>query len=270
MSDRPEPGLEPDLDRANAARMYDYLLGGSLNFAVDRDAAENALAHYPHLRDVAQSNRRFLGRAVRWCLDDGVHQFLDLGSGIPTAGNVHEIAHRSDPAARVAYVDNEPVAVQASRTVVADLDTVSITRADLRTPAAVLGAPTVTGLLDLDRPVAVIAVAVLHFVPGDLAELLDAYRAVLAPGSVVVLSHSSDDVDDPALARQVREAAATYANTSTSATLRTRAEIVAALGGADRLVGPGLVDVVDWPRAEPGTDRTGIYGAVARVATAAR
>ena len=261
MGDR---GELPDLERANSARMYDYLLGGSQNFAADREVAERALSRYPQLRTVARQNRAFLGRGVRWCLDQGLRQFLDLGSGIPTIGSIHQIAHQLDPTARVAYVDNEPVAVEASRAVLAGLDTVSITQADLRSPDLVLTAPAVAGLLDLTRPVAVTALAVLHFVPDDLDTLLAGYRSALAPGSILMLSHSSDDVDDPALARHVREAAGTYRNTTTAATLRSRARIRQALGGPDRLVEPGLVDIVDWPRPQPGQPRTGIYGALAR------
>ncbi|MET0190694.1 MAG: SAM-dependent methyltransferase, partial [Pseudonocardia sediminis] len=135
--------LVPDLERANAARMYDYLLGGAHNFAVDREAADRALARRADLGEVARANRRFLGRVVRRCLDDGIDQFLDLGSGVPTVGNVHEIAHAAAPDARVAYVDIEPVAVAAGRSLVAGSDLVTVTHGDLREPAAVLGAPTV-------------------------------------------------------------------------------------------------------------------------------
>ncbi|RZT86775.1 O-methyltransferase involved in polyketide biosynthesis [Pseudonocardia sediminis] len=257
--------LVPDLERANAARMYDYLLGGAHNFAVDREAAEHALARRADLGEVARANRRFLGRVVRRCLDEGIGQFLDLGSGVPTVGNVHEIAHAGAPDARVAYVDIEPVAVAAGRSLVAGSDLVTVTHGDLRDPAAVLGAPTVAQHLDLTRPVAVLAVAVLHFVPGDLTALLAGYRDALVPGSVLALSHGSDDVDDPELAARVRAGVEAYRGTASEAHLRTRAEIVDALGGADALLPPGLVDLEDWPDAQDTRPATGMVGAVARI-----
>ncbi|MDN5914079.1 MAG: SAM-dependent methyltransferase [Pseudonocardia sp.] len=257
--------LVPDLERANAARMYDYLLGGAHNFAVDREAADRALTRRADLAEVARANRRFLARAVRWCLDHDVDQFLDLGSGVPTVGNVHEIAHGYAPGARIAYVDIEPVAVAAGRSLVSGSDLVTVTHGDLRQPDSVLGAPTVAGLLDLTRPVAVLAVAVLHFVPGDRTALLDGYRRALAPGSVLALSHGSDDVDDPELAARVRAGVEAYRGTASEAHLRTRAEIVDALGGEDRLVPPGLVELEDWPVPQSARPGTGMFGALSRL-----
>ncbi|MCD2195446.1 SAM-dependent methyltransferase [Actinomycetospora endophytica] len=130
-----------DFERANAARIYDYILGGSHNFAVDREQAARTMAAYPDITRSAQANRAFLGSVVRWCLERGIDQFLDLGSGVPTVGNVHEIAHAIDPGVRIAYVDFEPVAVAHAQEITADLPSVTVTRADVRDPESVFAAP---------------------------------------------------------------------------------------------------------------------------------
>jgi hypothetical protein len=249
-----------DFERANAARIYDYILGGSHNFAVDRDQAARTMAAYPDIARSAQANRAFLGSVVRWCLSHGVDQFLDLGSGVPTVGNVHEIAHAIDPGARVAYVDFEPVAVAHAQEITADLPRVTVTRADIRDPDSVLDAPGVIDLLDLARPVGLLMVAVLHFVADHAAALVARYRDALAPGSVVAMSHNSDDQDDPALAVALRGVAEAMRGSATELTLRDRAELGGFFAGLE-LVPPGLVDVVDWPEPDR-TPPVGVYGAV--------
>lgn len=257
-----------DFEHANAARMYDYYLGGAHHFAVDRETADRAIARYPRVRYGARANRSFLGRVVQWCLAEGIDQFVDLGSGVPTVGNVHEVAHRTDPAARVAYVDFEPVAVAHARQLLADLadPTVTVTRADVRDPDAVLGAPGVAGLVDLGRPVALLAVAVLHFVPGDLRPLLDRYVEHLAPGSAVAVSHTGDDHPDPEITGGHRATRDAYRDSATPLVLRSREDIVAATGALDP-VPPGVVDIVDWPENRPDTADTGVHAAVGRVPT---
>lgn len=257
-----EPGV--DLEHANAARIYDYFLGGAHNFAVDRAVAAQVAAGHPEFTAVIHANRAFLGRVVEWCLAQGLDQFLDLGSGVPTVGNVHEIARRRHPEARVAYVDFEPVAVAHAQELLADIEQATITHADLRDPARVLAAPGVAGLLDFARPVAVLAVAVLHFIDTDLAALLERYRQVLVPGSVIAVSHASADHDDPQVATRARAAAAAYATSATPLTLRDRSQIRAMLDGL-ALVSPGLVDVRDWPHPRPEDPGAGGYGALARV-----
>jgi hypothetical protein len=252
-----------DLTHANAARMYDYFLGGGHNFAVDRDQAAHVIANYPDAVLAARANRAFLGRAVTWCLEQGIDQFLDLGSGVPTVGNVHEIALRANPAARVAYVDFEPVAAAHAAEIVADLDTVTITHADLRRPHEVLAAPGVAGLLDPARPVALLAVGVLHFVPGDVATILATYRATLCPGSALVLNHTSVDHDDPTTAARMQAACDAYRGSATEPTVRDRREIRELVAGLE-LVEPGLVDITRWPQPTGG-DEIGIYSAVALV-----
>ncbi|MDL5159124.1 SAM-dependent methyltransferase [Actinomycetospora termitidis] len=249
-----------DVSEANAARIYDHFLGGAHNFAADRAVAAVLLERHPDVAEIARANRDFLGHTVRWCLAQGIMQFLDLGSGIPTVGNVHEIvgAH-----ARVAYVDAEPVAVAYARDILVDVEHASITHADLCDVDAVLAAPGVRTLLDLTEPVAVLAVAVLHSVGEDPRTVVDAYRAHLAPGSAIVLSHGSDDQDDPAVATRIRDIRDAMAGSASPLTPRSRAEIRGFLHGLEP-VAPGLVDVADWPT--PGRrPRSGIYGLVAQL-----
>src|SRR5947209_6612941 len=149
-----------DLDRPNAARMYDYALGGSHNFAVDREMVEQVEKIMPGSSLIAHVNRAFLQRAVRLCLDAGIRQFLDIGSGIPTVGSVHEVAQAVDPRARVAYVDVDPVAVAHSRAILVDNPYATAVPGDVRHPAEVLADSEVTALLDLGQPVAVLLIAV--------------------------------------------------------------------------------------------------------------
>lgn len=258
-----------DFERANAARIYDYFLGGAHNFAVDRQQAAAILAGTPDMARVCRVNRAFLGRAVRWCVQSGIDQFLDLGSGVPTVGNVHEVAHRLDPGVRVAYVDFEPVAVAHAREISAELPTVSVTAADLREPEAVLQAPGVAGLLDFSRPVALLAVAVLHFVPDELGSIFACYREALAPGSVIVLGHGSHDWDDPSMAAAQRATADGYRGSATPVTLRTRAQLRELLTGLE-VVEPGFVDLADWPGSPDGTARDGEHAPVGAYAVVGR
>ncbi|MFC7344347.1 SAM-dependent methyltransferase [Saccharopolyspora griseoalba] len=260
-------GGDVDVETPNAARMYDYYLGGSHNFAQDRAAAARALEVTPTMIPGARANRAFLQRAVRFCLDAGVRQFLDLGSGIPTVGHVHEIAHRVDPSTRVAYVDNEPVAVAHTRRILSDASAVTVTRADLKDPEEVLNAPGVAGLLDFGQPVAVLAVAVLHFIPDaeDPAAILDAYCRAVPSGSFLAVSHITDHYDTP---EKVAEIDRLYSSTTHAARHRRFEEFTALLGDRE-LVDPGAVYATDW-RPETGSApadgaRTAFWAAVARV-----
>lgn len=252
------------LGQPNAARMYDFLLGGTQNFAADRRAAEMVIAANPGTVTAARANRAFLRRVVVWCLEHGIDQFLDLGSGVPTVGNVHEVALHAEPRARVAYVEIEPVAVAHTAEILSGVDQATITHADIREPASVLAAGGVAGLLDFSRPVAVLATAILHFLPGDLAGMATGYRRALAPGSVVAISHASDDTDDAEVGEAMRAGCETYRMSTTPMTLRSRAELRALLDGLE-LVEPGLVDVTDWPVAASPPHPVGGYGAVAVV-----
>jgi hypothetical protein len=252
-----------DFERANAARIYDYFLGGAHNFASDRAQAAKIVAANPDMPRVCRVNRDFLGRVVRWCLAEGVDQFLDLGSGVPTVGNVHEIALARRPEARIAYVDFEPVAVQHAREITAGLDGVSVTRGDLRQPEEVLRDPGVADLLDFDRPVAILAVAVLHFIDDDLPAIFGRYRDALGAGSILALNHGSSDQDDPVLAEGVRAIERGYRGAATPVVLRDRTQIRALLDGFE-LVPPGLVDPAHWPVPSPGVEPVGAYAAVGR------
>jgi len=251
-----------DFERANAARIYDFFLGGAHNFASDRAQAAKIVAANPDMPRVCRLNRDFLGRVVRWCVEQGVDQFLDLGSGVPTVGNVHEIARQRRPGARVAYVDFEPVAVHHARAITAGLDGVSVIQGDLRRPEVVLD--DVAGLLDFDRPVAVLAVAVLHFIDDDLPTIFGRYRDALCPDSVLALNHGSSDQDDPVLAASVRATERGYRGSATPVVLRDRAQIRALLDGFE-LVPPGLVDPVHWPVPDPRAEPIGAYAAVGRI-----
>jgi SAM-dependent methyltransferase len=255
--------LGVDVTRPNPARVYDYWLGGSNNFAVDRTLGEEMIAIDPRVRPMARDNRRFLRRAVGYLCEHGVTQFLDLGAGIPIAGSVHETAFAAHPGARVAYVDIEPVAVHYSRRELEGVAGASITHADLREVEAVLSAPGVAGLLDFTRPVAVLALLVLQYFPDeqDPAGVLERYRRSLAPGSYLAISHlTADDesVDMQGLAHATRRASSTAHN-------RTRGQVRALLGGCD-LIAPGVVLAGDWrrePQDPPATP--GVLAALARV-----
>ncbi|MER7080637.1 S-adenosyl methyltransferase [Saccharopolyspora kobensis] len=255
---------EPRVDTSspNVARMYDYYLGGAANFAVDREAAERALAITPEIGRFARMNREFLGRVVRYLCERDIDQFLDLGSGVPTVGNVHEIAHQHNPDARVAYVDHESVAIAHARALLAEEPYVSATQADIRRPAEVLSAPGVAGLLDFSRPVAVLAVAIMHFVPDadDPVGILRAYRAACAPGSYLALSHAATITMTES---ESQRGQGVYRSTTTPLVLRDRDEIAALFDGCD-LVEPGLTPINHWPSQTEESPANG-YGAVAEL-----
>lgn len=248
--DREEAGGadEIDLSRPSAARVYDYYLGGAHNFAVDREMAQQAIRLWPELPVIMQANRAFLRRAVRYCVSAGVRQFLDLGSGIPTAGNVHEVARAVDPGTRVVYVDRDPVAVTYSRSILGDDRQTTVVKADLRAPDALMARPEVTSLLDFDQPIAVMMVAVLHFVPDsdDPAGIIAGYREAMAPGSFLVVSHASDEAQP----EKVEEHRELYRRTSTPMTMRTREQVTALFEGFD-VVDPGVVFLPLWRPESP-------------------
>jgi SAM-dependent methyltransferase len=202
-----------DIDRPSAARMYDYYLGGSHNFAVDRQAAEQVVEAIPNVRQIAVANRAFLRNAVLHLLDLGVRQFLDVGSGIPTVGNVHEVAQAVDLQARVVYVDIDPVAVIHARHLLSGNDGANAIAADLRHPEAILAHRSLRETLDLTRPVGLLLVSVLHFLPDPDAYPADAcLRRALPPGSGLVVSHAAAE----GLARGSSDAAAAVYQRSTA------------------------------------------------------
>jgi hypothetical protein len=255
------PAVDPEVP--NAARMYDYFLGGSHNFAADRAAVDQIKLVMPFAAQVIHANRYFLGRAVRYCAREGMDQFLDLGSGIPTVGNVHEAARTIDPAARVAYVDNEPVTVASAAALLDGDPLATITAADLREPDSVFDAPGVRELLDLSRPVALLTVSVLQFVHDDdeAVGLVEKYRSRLAPGSMHVLSHVTGDHDTT----ELTAAEDVYRATANPGRLRSREQVAELLGDIE-LVEPGIADVTEWrPEDMVGGQHRGLWAAVGRI-----
>lgn len=244
------PGI--DISVPSVSRIYDYYLGGSHNFEADREAGRRAMLAFPGLPKIMQANRAFMRRAVRHAVGQGVTQFLDIGSGIPTFGNVHEIARAADPAARVVYVDHDPVAVAHSRAVLAGDARSAVVAADLRQPKSILASDEVTGLLDLDRPVALLLVAVLHFTEdaddpwGAVAELRDA----LAPGSLLILTHASTDTG-PMKPEEGEAVEGVYRRAGSPLLMRSRAGVARFFDGFE-MVEPGLVSMPAW-RPEPVT-----------------
>jgi trans-aconitate methyltransferase len=200
------PGV--DASKPSVARIYDCLLGGVNNFAVDQAAAELMKARAPELVDAAFANRGFHQRAAKWIAEQGVRQFIDLGSGLPTVGNTHEVVRKTQPDARVVYVDNDPmVKVYGSRLLEGD-DAAAVVLADLREPDAVLGSEAIRQLIDFGEPAAVMMTAVLHFVSheDDPAAIVARYVAALAPGSYLALSHTTGDQKPPRAVEAMNEA----------------------------------------------------------------
>ncbi len=261
--------MKLDASVPNAARVYDYFLGGKDNFAADRELAQKILGVLPDTAGVCRDNREFLRRSVRFlAAEAGVRQFLDIGSGLPSMGNVHEVAQEVAPGARVAYVDYDPVVLSHARALLANGQDVVAVEGDLRSPGALLASERVRQLLDFSQPAAVLLVAVLHFVT-DADRPYDAVRTLvdaLAPGSYLVLTHSTPD----AVADDVTEAMKdVYSNASAQVAPRAFEDVARFFDGLE-MVDPGLVDVRLWrPGPRPaGTSRPQgrslIYGGVAR------
>ncbi|MFF1799022.1 SAM-dependent methyltransferase, partial [Kitasatospora sp. NPDC058263] len=192
-----QPPTELDTGVPHTARMYDYYLGGKDNFEADRKAAEAAIAAYPALPLLARTNREFLGRAVEFVAGQGIRQFVDIGTGIPAVGSTSEVARRAAPDARVVYVDNDPIVATHARALLASHKAghTSVIEADLREPATILDHPGLRAAVDLDRPVALMLVAVLHFIRDEdgAQEIVRTLRDALAPGSALILSHGRPD-----------------------------------------------------------------------------
>ncbi len=237
-----------DLEKASVARVYDYYLGGSHNFTVDRQVARQAMELWPDLPLAMQVNRAFLRRSVRYLVSQGITQFLDIGSGIPTVGNVHEVAQAAAREARVVYVDIDPVAVAHSRIILDDHPRADIVQADLRDVAGILDDPRAKRLLDLTQPIGVLMVAILHFVPGerDAADIVAQYRKIMAPGSYLAISHGTQ-AGRPDLVGPMTEL---YRRTATQLTPRSALELEALFDGFE-LVAPGVVFLPLWRPDSP-------------------
>ena len=228
----------------NMARMYDYALGGKDNFAADREAVEQLFSFSPENKDVPRANRRFLGRAVRFAAAQGVRQFLDLGTGLPSQGHVHEVVAEINPGAHVVYVDYDPVVVNHAKALLLDSDSVTAVQADIRDPEGLLAHPDLTGLIDFSQPVAVLFVAVLHGIPDrdDPAGIVHAFAGRVSPGSYLILSHLTSEGHPPALVAQKEEV---FARSNAPVSYRSRAEILRMFDGFN-LVEPGLTAVTQW------------------------
>jgi SAM-dependent methyltransferase len=229
-----------DFERPSIARVYDYYLGGSHNFEADRLMAERISAQVPDIAVGARASRSYLRRAIRFLTDQGIRQFLDLGSGLPS-GNTHEIARRAAPDCRVVYVDNEPTAVAHGRAMLAGDPLTKMVYGDVSEPERILADPEVCAVLDLTEPVAVVMIAVLTYVPedGDIVDLVRRYRDAMAPGSYLVLALPTRDDDGTEFNWGVRD------HLALPFRARTHREVAKLVEGME-LVEPGLVNVALW------------------------
>jgi hypothetical protein len=242
-----EAGVDPT--KPSIARVYDYWLGGTHNLAADREFGRRMETLDPRIPAACKANRAFLGRAVRFLAEQaGIRQFIDIGSGIPTAGNVHEVTQRAAPDARVVYADRDPVAVAEGRELLKGNRLATVIQADLRDPAAILSDPETGRLIDFDKPVGLILVAVLHFIM-DAQEpygIVDRLRDATVPGSYLVVSHVTNQ-DNPRLATAVERA---YNAHAADGQARSRAEILRFFGSWE-LAEPGLVHAPLWQPDSP-------------------
>ncbi|MFE3449013.1 SAM-dependent methyltransferase [Nonomuraea sp. NPDC059194] len=246
------PGVDPTVP--NAARMYDYFLGGKDHFQADRDLAELVLSVLPETKVGTRENRKVIGRFVEYLVQQGVRQFLDLGSGLPAQQNVHEVALRLAPETRVVYIDRDPVVCAHGRALLAEPERVAMVQGDAARPSEILSHPEVTKLLDFEQPVAVLMMFILHLVPDsdDPQGFVAAYREALAPGSYLALSHVGSD----AAPERVAQVSKLYGQANAPFCPRTGTEIGRFFGDLE-LVPPGLVtgdmEDVGWPFADPET-----------------
>ncbi|RVX43483.1 S-adenosyl methyltransferase [Nonomuraea polychroma] len=270
-ADRVPAGINPNVP--SVARMYDYYLGGRDNFAADREAAEKMIEIGRQMgndaREIALANRGFLGRAVRMLAEAGVRQFIDIGAGLPTQDNVHQVARQHGPGSRVVYVDNDPIVLVHARALLARDPDVLALEGDLRDPDAILDHPLVAGHVDLSQPYAVLLVAVLHFITDDAEarRIVARIRERLGPGGYLVLSHlyAGNATDDVAAAGQQ-----VYSSTAPGGLARRGYDEIAAYFDGLDLLGPGVVPVADWAQdASPDGSydlvRSGILAGVGRV-----
>lgn len=264
------PGV--DTSKPSVARVYDYMLGGKDNFAVDREAGQLALQITPDGPEAGRANRGFLRRVVRYLVAEaGIRQFLDIGSGLPTQGNVHEIAHEIDPEVRVVYVDHDPVVLAHSHALLADANTTTVIQADLRRPEEILEHPDVVRNIDFNEPVGLLLLAILHHLnededPDGVAARL---RDAVPSGSYVAISHFHNPGDEHAeVAKKALQVEKIFNETLGTGRWRTREEILRYFGDLE-LLEPGLVPMAEWrPDGEESGQQTDTYytfvGGVAR------
>jgi S-adenosyl methyltransferase len=241
--------FRPDIP--SPARMYNYFLGGKDHYEVDRKAADQVIAAIPEVLVFARENRAFLRRAVRYLVTQcGIRQIIDIGTGLPSEGNVHEVAQTYDPDVRVVYVDHDPVVLAHGRNMLNGVPGTAIIGRDLLDPVSILTDEELLGLIDFTEPVAVLLVAVVHFITDDArpADLISQLVGPLAPGSYLALSHATSDSrpDEAAAVERI------YRGTTTNIHARTRSQVLGFLGDDLELVEPGLVWGPLW-RPTPGT-----------------
>jgi S-adenosyl methyltransferase len=257
-----------DTSKPHSARVYDYYLGGKDHFAADRELAENAMRSWRAVRTAVRENRAFLGRAVRYLTQQaGIRQFLDIGTGLPSANNVHEVAQVVAPESRIVYVDNDPIVLLHARALLNSTPEgrTAYIHADLRQPETVLANPEVTATLDLSQPVALMLVAILHFLvdADDPARVVTTLLDALPPGSYLVASHVSPEHDPEGVGGLER----TYRQGGIAAQARTAADFAALAFGGLELIEPGVVLVSDWRRPEgprPLPEAVNWYGGIGR------
>jgi hypothetical protein len=265
VTDQGFPVEEIDTSRPHPARMYDYYLGGRDNYEVDREAAQRVVDVLPDIIPAARANRNFLHRAVRFLAGSGIEQFIDIGTGIPTSPNTHEVAHAVSPDVRVAYIDNDPIVATHAGARLTGAGNTGFFLADVREPGTILEHPTIGKLIDFDKPVALMLVAVLHFIKDeeDPAGIVAALRDALPAGSHLVLSHATADFH----AGSLPEVFKIYSKATATLNTRPRDEIAGYFDGFE-LLEPGLVQVPLWrPERQPAPQdvrRVGFYGGVAR------
>jgi S-adenosyl methyltransferase len=252
--DQPPRGVDPNTP--SPARLYDYYLGGKNNFKVDRDAAERLRAQIPELADAAWANRGFHQRAVRWLASvAGIRQFIDIGSGLPTQGNTHEVAQEVTADARVVYVDQDPMVAVHSKALLTSTGNTCVVTADLRMPDRLLEDDDVRGLIDFNEPAGLVMTAVLHFVGDDKDPwaIVRRYMDALAPGSYLVLSHGTSDKIPPQTVNAIYEV---YARASEMVYMRERAEVERFFEGLELVqpyggAGSVLTYVGEWGAEDP-------------------
>jgi SAM-dependent methyltransferase len=257
-----------DTTKAHSARVYDYYLGGKDHYAVDRETAEKAMQSWRAVRTAVRENRAFLGRAVRYLVSEaGISQFLDIGTGLPSANNVHEVAQAVAPDSRVVYVDNDPIVLAHARALLASTPQgrTAYIDADLRDPERILASAAVQETLDLSRPVALMLVAILHFVvdADDPARIVSALLDALPTGSYLVASHVTPEHDPAGVGGLVRA----YRNSGIPAQVRPVAEFTELAFAGLEMIDPGVVLVSDWrapagPRPLP--EEVNWYGGIGR------
>ena len=271
MRDMPDMVPEIDTTRPHSARVYDYYLGGKNHFAADRAVADQVVQVWPTVRTAAREQRKFLGRAVRFlAAEAGVRQFLDVGTGLPTTENVHEIAQQAAPAAHVVYTDNDPLVLAHARALLTSVPEgrTAYIHADLRDPADILARPETTGTLDFTQPVALVLVGVLHFLVDEdkPAEIIATLLGALPSGSFLVASHLTTEHDSAGAGAGAGES--TFLRSGMSGQMRESGDFARLAFTGLELIPPGVTLVSEWrpdsdaPR--PSAAEVSCYGGVAR------